>query len=56
MQGRVEVPPDQIDVAEQLAQSLQRVVLALDRMRTSWPATRALTVSRPSEGGQSMRM
>ncbi len=31
MQRGVEVSPDQVDVAQQLSQALQRVVLALDR-------------------------
>lgn len=31
MQVRVEVPPNEVDVPQQLPQSLERVVLALDR-------------------------
>ena len=41
---------------QQLAEPLQRVVLALDRDQDLLVATIALTVSSPRDGGQSMRM
>ena len=56
VQPRVEVRLDQLDGLEQLAEPLERVVLALDRDAASRrPATSALSVSRPSDGGQSMK-
>lgn len=56
MQGRVEVPPDQIDIAEQLAQSLQRVVLALDRDEDLLAGDQGVDRQQAERGRQSMRM
>ncbi len=56
MQIGVEMRLDELDVAEQLPDTLERVVLARIGISTSFAATIALTVSSPRDGGQSMRM
>ena len=55
-EARVQVVADEVDGGEQLGESLECVVLALERDEDASAAVRAFTVSRPSDGGQSMRI
>jgi len=50
----VEVPAHELDRPQQLLKALKRVVLALNRNQDFLGRDEALTVSRPSDGGQSI--
>ena len=55
-QAWIQVVADEIDGGEQLGQSLECVVLTLERDQDGVGRREGFTVSSPSDGGQSMKM